>query len=120
MDNGDAEGLIKYAGTLSSTIFFMELHLHSVNGLILLVNHRALWLWTSMIWFITIEGLNVTPKRNLVYETISNIFLVFQYDVLKFRMYKSGPVEDGFENTRIIFRELLCSGFVSLVEKSQC
>ena len=42
MDNGDAEGLIKYAGTLSSTIFFMELHLHSVNGLILLVNHRAL------------------------------------------------------------------------------
>ena len=42
VNNGATEGLIGESGALSCTIFFMKLHLHSVNGLIFPAKHRAL------------------------------------------------------------------------------
>ena len=97
----------------------MELHLHYVNGLIVPAKHRALYLWTSMIWFTTLGGMNITTKRNLVSETISNKFLVLWYDVIKYFMCTSDPEGHGFGNMRIIFREFSCTYFVSVVEKLQ-
>ena len=81
--NGATEGLIEDIGALSCTIFFMKMHLYYVNGLIFPAKHRYIYLWTSMICFITLGGVNITPQRNLVSETISNIFLVLRSDVLK-------------------------------------
>ena len=63
--------------------FFMRLQYYDVNGLIIPDKHRYLYLWTSMICFTALEGVNVTPKRNLVYENISNILLVLRSYVLK-------------------------------------
>ena len=97
----------------------MKLHLHSVNGLVVPVKHRALYLWTSMIWFTTLGGVNITPKRNLVSETISNMFLVICSDVLKCCMCTSEPAEHGFGNMRRICRKFSYTDFVSLVEKLQ-
>ena len=104
VNNGATEGLVEDAGALSCTIFFMKLHLYSVNGLIVPAKHIAIYLWTSMILFTTLGGVNITPKRNLVSETISNIFLVLRSDVLKCCMFKSEPEEHGFGNTRRICR----------------
>ena len=42
VNNGATEGLIEDAGAISCTIFFMKLHLHSINGLIFPAKHRAL------------------------------------------------------------------------------
>ena len=81
--NGSTEGLIEDSGALYCTILFIKLHLHSVNGLIVPAKHRALYLWTSMIWFTTLGGVNITPKRTFLSETISNVFLVLRYGVLK-------------------------------------
>lgn len=68
-------GSMNDAGVLAATLFFMKLHLHAVNGRTVPGLHRALYLWVSMLWFISLEGVNITPKRNLVTETISNMFL---------------------------------------------
>ena len=94
--NGATEGLVEDIGALSCTIFFMNLHFHYVNGLIVTSKHWSLYLWTYMIWFTTLEGLNITPKRNLVSKTISNIFLVLCSDVIKCRMSTSEPEEHVF------------------------
>ena len=96
VNNGETKGLIEDTGALFCTIFFMKLHLNSVNGLIVPDKHRALYLWTSMIWFTTLGRVNITPKRNLVSETISNIFLVLCSDVIKCRMSTSEPEEHVF------------------------
>ena len=104
VNNGATEGLIEDACALSCTIFFVKLHLNYVNGLIVPAKHRALYLWTSMIWFTTLGGLIIIPKRNLVSETISNIFLVLRYDVLKCCICTSDPAEHSFGNMRIICR----------------
>ena len=102
MDNGSAEVLIEYSGTLSCTIFSMKLNLHDINGLIVPAKNRDLYLWKSMIWFITLEGVNVTPKRNLVSETTSNVFLVLLSDVIKCCMCTSDLADHGFVNMRKI------------------
>ena len=72
-----------------------------------------------MIWFTTLGGANITPNHNLVSETISNIFLVLRSDVLKYHMCTSELAENGFGNMMIIYKELSCTDFVSLVEKLQ-
>ena len=56
VNNIATEGLFEDAGALSCTIFFMKLHLHSVNGLTVPDKHRALYLWTFMICFATLGG----------------------------------------------------------------
>ena len=61
----------------------------------------------------------MNPKRSLVSETISNIFLVLRYNFLKCRMCKSDTEEHVFWNMRRICREFSCTYFVSLVEKLQ-
>ena len=119
VNNGATEDLIEDTGALSCTILFMKLNLHSVNGLIVPAKNRDLYIWTSMIWFTTIGGVNITPKRNLVSETISNIYLVLRSDFLTCHMCTSDLEEHGFGNTRRICRELSSTYFVSLVEKLQ-
>ena len=72
-----------------------------------------------MVWFITLAGVNITQKRNLFSETISNIFLVLWSDVPKCRMCTSEPSEHRFGNLGRICREFSCTDFFSLVEKLQ-
>ena len=117
--NETTEGLIEDTGALSCNIFFMKLNLYSINGLIVPNKHRSLYLWTFLIWFTTLGGVNITPKRILVSEAISNIFLILWYDVLKCCMCTSEPEDHGFGDMRIIYRESSCTYFVSLVEKLQ-
>ena len=62
VSNGATEGLFEDAGALSCTIFFMKLHLHSVNGLTVPAKHRALYPWTFK---------NIRPKHK---EYVRNSF----------------------------------------------
>ena len=101
----------------SDPLFFLRLHLYAVNCQSVPAKHRALYLWISMLWFTSLSGVNITPKRNLVSETIANIFLVLRADVSKCRYCTSEPAEHGFGNIRRICQEFSCSDFVSLAEK---
>ena len=74
-------GKIEDTGGLGCTLFFVRLHLHAVSGRIVPPKYCALYLWTSIIWFMSLYGVNITPKRNLLYNTIVNEFLVLQYDL---------------------------------------
>ena len=100
LSSGKAVGLIEDAGALACTLMFMRLHLHAVNGKDVPANHRALFLWCSMIWITSVSGVHITSKRNIVSETISNAFLSMRADVTKFCMLTSEPAEHGFGNTR--------------------
>ena len=118
--DGRADGKIEDAGALGCSLFFMRLHLYAVNGRRVPAKHRALYLWVSMIWSTSTSGICITPKRNLVSETISNVFLILRADVYKIRFTSSEPAEHGFGNMRRIDREFSCSDFVTLAEKEIC
>ena len=91
--------------------------MHAVNGKDVPANHRALFLWCSMIWITSVSGVHITSKRNIVSETISNVFLSMRADVTKLRMLTSEPAEHGFGNTRKVQREFTCADFASHSEK---
>ena len=85
ISDGRTIGNIEDTVGLGCTIFFTRLHMHAVNVITAPPKQRGIYLWTSMIWFTLLYGLNITPKRNLVSETIANGFLVLRSDFCKFR-----------------------------------
>lgn len=106
-------------GALAATPFFMNLHLHAVNGNGVPAVHRVFFLWTSMIWMTTLSGVCITTKRNIVSETIAMIFLVLRSDVNKPRLLTSEPAEHDFGTTRTKKREFTACELASLSEVTQ-
>jgi len=119
MDAGTAIGKDQDAAALLCTLFFMKIHLVAVNGRHVPSKHRALYLWTSMVWFTTLSGVHITSKQNIVSETIANMFLVLRSDVTKVRYCTSEPAEHVFGNMRSMMREFSCSDLATLVDKEQ-
>jgi hypothetical protein len=110
-------GLIGDACALAASFCMMSLHLHSVNGTLLPAKHRALYLFTSMIFFTSTSGVSMTSKRNLVSETIGNLFLSLQKNIKKVHHCTSEPSEHTFGNMRMDNREFSIGDFCLLAEK---
>ena len=108
------------AGALACALLFMRLHLYAVNGRDVPAKHRALYLWMSMIFFTSIGGVNITPRRNVVSESIANFFMVFRSDVFKPWLFINEPAEHSVGNMRRVQREFACLVLVLLIEKDMC
>ncbi len=117
MIEGRATGLFEDCGALAVTMFFLRLHLHAMNARLEISHCHAMYLWMSMIFFTLLTGVNITPKRNMVSETISNMFIVMCSDVCNPCYCMSEPAEHGFGNTWRSQREFTCSDFASHNEK---
>ena len=72
---GTETGDLSDAGAVSTTLFFMRLHLHAVNGKEVPLMHRAVYLYIYMIWLTPLTGICITTKQNIVSKTIAFIFL---------------------------------------------
>ena len=90
---------------LAVTLLLMNLHLHAVDSKDCPANHKAIYLWASMIWFTSISGVSLVTKRNIVTETIAMMFLVVREDVLYTRYATSETLEQKFGDTRSVERE---------------
>ena len=75
LEKGNIIGLQGDYGVLCVTWFFMRLHLFAVNALNVPAKHRAMHVGLSMMWFTTIRGIHLTPKRNIMMESVGNMFL---------------------------------------------
>ena len=75
IQEGNIVGLGGDYGVLCTTWYFIRLHLYSINATNVPAKHRAMYLGLSMFWFTSIWGINNIPKRNIIFETIGNMFL---------------------------------------------
>ena len=75
LEKGNIIGLQGDYGVLCVAWFFMRLHLFAVNALNVPAKHRAMYVGLSMMWFTTIRGIHQTPKRNIMMESVGNVFL---------------------------------------------
>ena len=104
--------------TLCLVLFFMRVHLFAVNCKgVLTANERVTMVWTSMIFFLHIDGAHVTTKRNWINETISLCFLMLREDVLQPHRLTSEPSEHTFALLRSMIREFTALDFLNLVRK---
>ena len=104
-------------GALTTTMFFMRLHLHAINGVLVPATHRGVYLWMYLIQFTTIEGVHITPRRNLVSESIANIFIMTRDDVYRPSLVTSEPAEHQFGIGRNRVREFTCADYALHVER---
>ena len=117
VDFGVAKSIIKDYIALLLVFMFSKLHLHTVNALNVPSKHRAYYLCISMMFFVTIQGINPVSKRNMVLESICNIFLCLQSDIKKVCYCTSKLCEYMFGNIRQKTREFTCSDFLNVVDK---
>jgi hypothetical protein len=104
-------------GAIGLTLFFMRLHLYTVNGSVVPAAHRAVYLWCSMLWLTSISGACVITKRNVVSETIAFMFIILRSDVENPRFQTSEPAEHKFGMMRQTIREFTCLEFAQLADK---
>ena len=75
IQEGNIIGLVGDYAVLCIIWYFMRLHLFAVNAPNVPAKHQAMYLGLSMLWFTSIRGINQIPKRNIIMETIGNMFL---------------------------------------------
>ena len=78
VDFGVAKSIIKDYIALLLAFMFSKLQLHTVNALNVPSKHRAYYLYVSMMFFVTIQGINPISKRNM-YWNLHAIYS-FAYD----------------------------------------
>ena len=98
-------------------LIFIILNLYAVKGKDLPVKHCALYIWTSMIFFTSMGGVNIAQRRNVVSELIANFFMVLISDVFEPWILTSEPAENGIGNMRLLQREFTCLMIVCIIEK---
>lgn len=90
-----------HGAALAAALFFMHLHLHSVDGDDAPAKYQALYLWISILWLMLLTGVCITTQRNILAETISFAFMVLSIDVKKPRLLISIPAEHHFGTTHV-------------------
>ena len=112
---GRCETTVEDDGALECALLFMILHLYAVNGKYFPAKHRALYLWMSIIFFTSMGGVNITPGRNILSESISKFFMVLRSDVFKPWLLTSEPAKHGFGNMIRVQHEFTCLVLVCLI-----
>ena len=117
VDNGEATGYRSDFACLLVTFLFSKLHLHAVNAKNVPAKHRAYYLCITFLYFLSIDGINIITKRNMILESIANIFLCMRSDISKVRHCTSEISEHMFGNIRQEYREFTCSEFSNITDK---
>ena len=60
------------------------------------MRHRAVYLWSGLIFMTSIRGVCMVTRRNIAAEVISFIFIVLCDDIIDPRNGTSEPVEHMF------------------------
>jgi len=102
---------------LAYTLFFMWLHLFSVNTKILSHSTHIKDLWASMVWIISLDGISHITKQNIVYEVIGLVFIILISKVVHPHFTTTEPLEHLFGDLWSMTREFTILEFVQLIVK---
>ena len=97
---------------VAASLFFLRLFLLGVNSPSLERHLRIAFVWSSMLWLTSIEGLHITTKRNQVTSAIGAVFICCRSDVPRPRNATEEPCEHQFGAFRIHDREFTMLGLL--------
>ena len=96
------------------TLYFIHLRLHAVNGSFIFSKNRVRYLWSSTLWLISISGVSIVTKRNLVSEMISMSCVILRKEVFRPRALTTESAEHQFGIYRSIIHEFTTLEFLQL------
>ena len=77
-------------------LYFMRLNLFAVNSKLLEAQSRIVFIWASLLWVTSIQGIRMTTKRNYVCACLPLVFLAMRGDISNLRHVTSEPSEHMF------------------------
>ena len=98
IEEGVLKAYVSDVGVLFSTFFMMKLHLHAVNPHVPAKN-LVMCLFVTMMWFTSVTGISLMPKRNIMLKTIGNAFLGLKSEIAMLRHTTSESCEHASGNT---------------------
>jgi hypothetical protein len=105
---------------LSISLFFMRVHLCSVNckGKVN-AKQRVSMIWSSFLYLLHVDGVSIITKRNWATETVSLCFVMMRDDIMRPGRSASELSEHTYGSMRGISREFTVNDFIHLVAKAQ-
>jgi hypothetical protein len=97
-------------------LYFMRLNLFAVNSKDIDAQTRIIFLWASLLWVTSIQGISMITKRNYVCACLPLVFIAMRDDVGNLRHVTSEPSEHIFGMLRYEKREFTVSEMCDLVE----
>lgn len=91
---------------LSLSLYFMRMHLYSINGKHISASLRVYLLYCSMIYLTSVSSnVAIVTRRNICLGAIGNAFICMQKGVIAPRRTTSEPCEHSFGCERSFVRE---------------
>ena len=75
-------------------------------------------MWSSLIFFLHIDGAHMITKKNFIMTTVSLLFLMMRSDITRVHRLTSEPSEHSIGNLRAIKREFTTGDFIHMINKS--
>ena len=103
---------------LCLVLFFMQVHLVAVNckGTIQ-YKERVMTLWYYFLFFLHIDGVCITTKRNWISECVSLHFLIMRFDIVENYLLIDEPSEYTNDMLRVTQREFTVRDFSTIINK---
>ncbi|KAI9907726.1 hypothetical protein PsorP6_004782 [Peronosclerospora sorghi] len=114
--SNEEEGSIAATGLC---LFFLLTLLIGDNSDSLDRDIRVCYLWCSLIWFTSLDGVHITTLRNLASAVLGTVCLVLRADIIKLRLVTSEPAEHMFGLLRMWRREFTISEMLHYAEKME-
>jgi len=116
--------LIEQGSEDSKNIAFMALSLYFLNTFLCAYNTpnissegRVTMLWSSLMWFTSLSGINEKSQHNFVTSCLGGVFLSMQKKVKNLRLTTTEPLEHTFGTIRSWKREFTVGEFISYSNK---
>ena len=113
---GTAISSIGDTAALFATVYWAKLHLFLVNVREMPAVQRCVYLHLTLVWITSIAGMHDAPKRNIMLESTSNMFLVLNNLITSLRDCSSEPAEHDFGMLRQRVREFTICQLVGLLD----
>ena len=89
---------------LSMTLYFMRLYLFAVNADGMQARQRLYVMYTAMLFLVSLDGVCITTKRNVVTAAVGSSFVMLQEGLCAPRRTTSEPAEHNFGTDRTFIR----------------
>jgi len=110
MENGGEDPL--NVAFMAMSLYFLRMFLCVFNTVDITAEARVTMLWSSLMWFSSIEGIHDLSHNNFNTVCIGGIFLCMQKRVRNLRMTTTEPLEHMFGTARSWRREFTVNEFI--------
>ena len=110
MENGGEDPL--NVAFIAMSLYFLRMFLCAFNTLDITAEARITMLWSSLMWFSSIDGIHDLSHNNFNTVCIGGIFLCMQKRVRNLRMTTTEPLEHMFGTARSWRREFTVNKFI--------